>query len=82
MVLSNSGFPDPPRLTSAPRSFTDDIRSDAVRYAGRERYADMTPEQRSENLARIVELASKGIGDDREFARGWLDELQLARSAC
>ena len=43
---------------------------------GRERYWDMTPEQRVEALPKVVANANLGglRAPDKEFARGWLSE--------
>lgn len=54
------------------------LATDANDYEGlgRERYWDMTPEQREEALPRIVSNANLGAlrSPDKEFARGWLSE--------
>lgn len=54
-------------------------RRERFRAEGRERYRDMTEEQRAQYLPEMVELSGKGVEDERQFARGWLDELQRAR---
>ncbi len=43
---------------------------------GRERYWDMTPEQRAEALPKVVANANLEAlrAPDKEFARGWLSE--------
>ncbi len=42
---------------------------------GRERFWDMSPEQRSANLSRIVQMTRpESCGQDKAFARGWLSE--------
>jgi len=48
---------------------------------GRERFWDMTPKQRRDNLSRITEQANAGAlqAPDKEFARGWLSELERYR---
>jgi hypothetical protein len=48
--------------------------------AGRERFWDMTEEQRKEALPAMVRNAGKGTEQDRRFARGWLSELQRSRT--
>jgi len=48
---------------------------------GRERFWDMTPGHRRDNLSRIVANANAGVlrAPDKEFARGWLSELERYR---
>lgn len=48
---------------------------------GRERYWDMTPEQRRDNLKQITADAGAGAleAPRKEFARGWLSELDRHR---
>jgi hypothetical protein len=48
---------------------------------GRERFWDMTPEQRRDNLKQIVSDANAGAlqAPKKEFARGWLSELERYR---
>jgi hypothetical protein len=43
---------------------------------GRERFWDMSEQQREDNLAAMVALANSGVlqAPDKEFARGWLSE--------
>jgi hypothetical protein len=43
---------------------------------GRERYWDLTPEQRAEALPKVVSDANLEVlrSPDKEFARGWLSE--------
>ena len=46
---------------------------------GRERYWDMSDEQRETNLAAMVKMASTTEvlrGPDKAFARGWLSERE------
>lgn len=48
---------------------------------GRERFWDMNPMQRRDNLKRIVSDANAGVLEvpRKEFARGWLSELDRYR---
>jgi hypothetical protein len=48
---------------------------------GRERFWDMTPEQRRDNLKQIVADSNAGAleAPRKEFARGWLSELERYR---
>ena len=48
---------------------------------GRERFWDMTPEQRRDNLKQITADANAGAleAPRKEFARGWLSELDRYR---
>lgn len=48
---------------------------------GRERFWDMTPEQRQDNLKQIMNDANAGAleAPRKEFARGWLSELDRYR---
>lgn len=48
---------------------------------GRERFWDMTPKQRRENLKQVVADSNAGglEAPRKEFARGWLSELERYR---
>jgi len=48
---------------------------------GRERFWDMTPEQRREKLCQIAADANAGAleAPRKDFARGWLSELERYR---
>lgn len=48
---------------------------------GRERFWDMSPEQRRDNLGQIVADANADVleAPRKEFARGWLSELERYR---
>lgn len=49
--------------------------------AGRERYWDMTPEQRRAELPRILESLKPGTPEgERRFADGWMSELRRDRA--
>ena len=49
--------------------------------AGRERYWDMTPEQRRAELPRILESLKPGTPEgERRFADGWMAELRRDRA--
>lgn len=49
---------------------------------GRERFWDMTHEQRSASLSDILKMTQSGSTEqDRQFAKGWLAEHQRLRDA-
>jgi hypothetical protein len=44
---------------------------------GRDRYLDLTPEQRAAALAEVARQSTSGPTEqERRFARGWLDEYR------
>ena len=49
--------------------------------AGRERYWDMTPEQRNVELPRVMQSLQPGTPEgERRFADGWMSELRRDRA--
>lgn len=71
---------DPPANLRLPR--VGDPIGDELRAQGRERFYDMSDEQREAAHDEMAGLLACGFSDEAKFARGWFDEKDDKKRSC
>jgi hypothetical protein len=81
----NTGFPDLlrklARFDLGPCGYRADLAMQRQTGQGWEKYYDLAPAQREAAPSDIVSNLNKGTGEERAFARGWLDARDAALRA-